>query len=64
LIKIVIWLFLNKQQAEVDIPPNSLKDSNANFKAETLKEEKVEVCSFAHKTLGYEKGMLKLQDGD
>jgi len=29
-------------------PPHSLKDSNANLKVKTTREEGVEVCSLAH----------------
>jgi hypothetical protein len=35
-----------------DAPPHSLKDSNANPKVETTKEEKVRVCSLARNILG------------
>jgi len=35
-------------------PPNSLIDSNASPKVKTLKEKKVEVCSFVRNTSGVE----------
>jgi hypothetical protein len=37
-----------------DTPPHSLKDSNANPKMKTTKEEEVGVCSLVRSTLGLE----------
>jgi hypothetical protein len=48
---------------QIDTPPNSLKNSNASLKMETMEEE-VGVRSFARNTSGGKRGMLDLPDGD
>jgi hypothetical protein len=37
-----------------DVPPHSLKDSNASSKVKTMEVEGVGVCSLVHNTLGVE----------
>jgi hypothetical protein len=52
-------LFFNKRNYSIDAPPHSLKDSNANPKVKTTKEERVWVHFLFRNFLGV-KGHVEL----